>query len=49
VTSSALLEALPALAVVSIFHGFAVLGAAGFLAASLARRPDRHRTAEPAA
>jgi MFS family permease len=49
VTSSALLEALPALTVVATFHGVAFLGAAGLLAASLTRRSQRNRTAEPAA
>jgi MFS family permease len=41
VTSSALLEVLPTLGVVAMFHGVALLGAVGLLAAAFARRHDR--------
>lgn len=46
VTSSAVLEVAPALTVVAMFHGVAVLAATGLLAVTFARR--RGRTAEPA-
>jgi hypothetical protein len=46
VACSAVLEALPTLPVVAMFHGVAVLGALGLLAAALVRR--RRPAAEPA-
>jgi MFS family permease len=46
VACAAVLEALPTLPVVAMFHGVAVLGALGLLAAALVRR--RRPTAEPA-
>lgn len=48
VSSSALLEVLPELTVVAAFHGVALLGALGLLAAALVRLPGRDRTTESA-
>lgn len=49
VSSSALLELAPELTVVAAFHGVALLGALGLLAATFVHRTHRDRISEPAA